>query len=335
MCYREKQEQLEKATLSNYATQSQNSKGRIRKEEECAIRTTFQRDRDRILHSKAFRRLAHKTQVFLLPVGDHYRTRLTHTLEVSQIARTIARALKLNEDLTEAIALGHDLGHTPFGHTGEQQLQILTNYVFSHHKQSLRVVEVLEHKGEGLNLTYEVRDGILNHPTSGNPCTLEGKIVQIADKIAYVNHDIDDAIRGKVLLPQDLPKAYIRVLGETSGERISCIIEDILSESVDKPVIQMSQQVYKAFYGLRAFLFENVYIGSLAKQQEQKAKHVIQQLYQYYFENTNQLPREYIQRMEIGDSKSQIICDYIAGMTDRYAIHQYCNLFCPDSWDVY
>ncbi len=335
MCYRKQWEAFEMTHLSTYAAKSIDSKGRKMHEEECEVRTAFQRDRDRILHSKAFRRLAHKTQVFISPEGDHYRTRLTHTLEVAQIARTIARALGYNEDLTEAIALGHDLGHTPFGHTGEHMLQELTQNDFSHNKQSLRVVEALENKGQGLNLTYEVKDGILNHPTRGRPCTLEGEIVQISDKIAYINHDIDDAIRGRVLKKEDLPKECITILGESSSDRIHLLISDIIRESHQKGIIQMSGQVRVAFYSMREFLFEKVYVGSLAKEQEDKAKQVIYQLYNYYISKVDKLPKEYIKRLEIGDLETQIVCDYIAGMTDRYAIHTYCELFFPTSWNIY
>lgn len=335
MCYRKQQESLEETQLNVYAAKANHSKGRTVFEEECEIRTCFQRDRDRILHSKAFRRLAHKTQVFISPEGDHYRTRLTHTLEVSQIARTIARALSLNEDLTEAIALGHDLGHTPFGHTGEYALMELTESAFSHNRHSLRVVEVLENRGEGLNLTYEVKDGILNHPTSGRPCTLEGQIVQLADKIAYVNHDIDDAIRGQVLTEKELPKKDTCILGETSRERIHRLITDIIKESDGKNEIKMSEDVKKAFYDIRQFLFEKVYIGSRAKEQEDKAKQVIKQLYHYYITKVDKLPEIYIERLKFGDSEKQIVCDYIAGMTDRYAIHTYCDLFFPSSWNIY
>lgn len=335
MCYRTQQEQVEKRLLSHVAMQSIYSKGRVVEEAPCEIRTEFQRDRDRIVHSKAFRRLAQKTQVFILPEGDHYRTRLTHTLEVSQIARTIARALRLNEDLTEAIALGHDLGHTPFGHTGEHSLQELTNGEFVHNKQSLRVVDILENHGQGLNLTFEVRDGILNHPTKGTPSTVEGKVVQLADKIAYINHDIDDAIRGRVLSFTDIPKEYTDVLGNTQSERVNTLIRDIVKESKDKNEIVMSQEVKIAFYALRAFLFDNVYIGSSAKEQEDKAKQVIYKLYEYYIGHFDKLPPSYIERLKMGDSEKQIVCDYIAGMTDRYAIHKYMDLFFPRSWQVY
>ena len=335
MCYREQQEKFECMQLSEFATKSMLSRGRERLEEECEVRTLFQRDRDRILHSKAFRRLAHKTQVFISPEGDHYRTRLTHTLEVSQIARTIARALKLNEDLTEAIALGHDLGHTPFGHTGEHSLQKLTGGDFSHNKHSLRVVEVLENNGKGLILTFEVKDGILNHPTSGKPATLEGKVVQISDKIAYINHDIDDALRGKVLRQEDLPIAYTSILGNTSSERISTLITDIIKESAGKNTVAMSLEIKEAFSKLRQFLFQNVYIGSSAKEQEDKAKHIVTELYEYYISDLEKLPMSYIERLKMGDSEKQIVCDYIAGMTDRFAIHAYMDLFFPKSWNIY
>lgn len=335
MYYRMEQEARECLALSEFATKSIHSKGRQVPEEECEVRTVFQRDRDRILHSKAFRRLAHKTQVFISPEGDHYRTRLTHTLEVSQIARTIARALNLNEDLTEAIALGHDLGHTPFGHTGEYSLKRLTDDAFSHNKHSLRVVDVLENNGQGLNLTFEVRDGIVNHPTSGRPSTLEGKVVQIADKIAYVNHDIDDAIRGKVLTEHELPKKCIAVLGRTSSERISCLIKDITKESIRHKDIVMSTSIREAFYDMRAFLFQHVYVGSVAKEQEGKAERVVSELYQYYMKHLEKLPAGYIERLQIGDSETQVVCDYIAGMTDRYAINAYMDLFFPKSWHIY
>ena len=335
MCYRKQQEQLEFQILSPYATKSANSKGRDKTEVPCDMRTDFQRDRDRILHAKSFRRLAHKTQVFISPEGDHYRTRLTHTLEVAQIARTIARAMRLNEDLTEAIALGHDLGHTPFGHTGEHSLKRLTDGAFSHSKHSLRVVEVLENGGQGLNLTVEVRDGILNHQTSGHPHTMEGKVVQIADKIAYINHDIDDAIRGKVLTQEELPKDCLEVLGDSSSERINRIIFDIIHESSNKDTILMSQTVDEAFKAMRQFLFQHVYIGSVAKEQESKAERVISELYSHYMENLDLLAESYAARLPLGDSIQQVVCDYIAGMTDRYAVNAYRDLFFPKSWHIY
>ncbi|MBE6022725.1 MAG: deoxyguanosinetriphosphate triphosphohydrolase [Cellulosilyticum sp.] len=335
MVNRLEREKFEYATLSPFATKSAETKGRIRWEDPCNLRTDFQRDRDRILHCKSFRRLAHKTQVFISPEGDHYRTRLTHTLEVAQIARTIARALSLNEDLTEAIALGHDLGHTPFGHTGEQVLQQLTDGEFSHNKHSLRVVEVLENNGQGLNLTFEVKDGILNHPTSASPCTLEGKVVQLADKIAYINHDIDDAIRGKVLLESELPRDCTRILGQTSSERLAGIVQDIVHESDMKNDILMSREVREAFYNMREFLFKHVYVGSVAKEQEGKAKRVISELYQYYMSHLSLLPEASKDRLEKNDTEKQIVCDYIAGMTDRYAVNAYRELFFPKSWHIY
>ncbi|MEG2545640.1 MAG: deoxyguanosinetriphosphate triphosphohydrolase [Niameybacter sp.] len=335
MCQRQVQEQFEREHLQAFSQKAATSKGRVRREEECEVRTAFQRDRDRILHSKAFRRLAHKTQVFISPEGDHYRTRLTHTLEVAQIGRTIARALRLNEDLVEAIALGHDLGHTPFGHIGEFMLQELTSHQFHHNLQSLRVVEYIENKGRGLNLTWEVRDGILNHQTKGSPATLEGKIVQISDKIAYVNHDIDDALRGKVLAVSDLPSNYLSILGETSSKRINTLITDIIETSYGTPQVGMSEEVASAFKAMRAFLFEKVYVGSIAKEQEEKAKHVVKQLYEYYMDKPDKLPQNYLRELQEGEEKIKVVCDYIAGMTDRYALHAYCELFFPTSWNIY
>ncbi len=335
MNIREIYEEKEHQNLSQYAVKSSDSKGRKIKEEKCSIRTDFQRDRDRILHCKTFRRLAHKTQVFISPEGDHYRTRLTHTLEVAQIARTIARSLSLNEDLTEAIALGHDLGHTPFGHAGEQALQELTNNNFEHNTHSLRIVDHIEKGGKGLNLTYEVRDGILNHQTKGLPSTLEGKVVQFSDKIAYINHDIDDAIRGNVLKEEELPKDAINVLGQSFGDRINTLIRDIITNSIGKDEIIMSEDVFGAYTSLRAFLFKNVYIGSDAKLQENKAKHIVTQLYSYYMENSHLLTAEFPRDYDHNDDIEQVVCDHIAGMTDRYAINLYCQLYLPLSWDVY
>ena len=333
MNIREIYEEKEAFNLSPYAVTSANTQGRRVKEEKCNIRTDFQRDRDRILHCKTFRRLAHKTQVFISPEGDHYRTRLTHTLEVAQIARTIARGLSLNEDLTEAIALGHDLGHTPFGHAGEHALQAVTNNKFEHNIHSLRIVDYIEKDGEGLNLTHEVRDGILNHQTKGSPSTLEGKVVQFSDKIAYINHDIDDAIRGNVLRVDELPKGPLRVLGNSFGERINTLATNIINNSRGRDAVIMSDEVLKAYHDLRQFLFDKVYIGSEAKQQESKAKHIVTQLYLYYIKNshllTSQPSRAY------SDDIEQIVCDHIAGMTDRYAINLYCELYLPLSWDVY
>lgn len=330
------QEEREYDLLNPYAVKSKDSKGRKIDEPKCEIRTDFQRDRDRILHCKTFRRLKHKTQVFISPEGDHYRTRLTHTLEVSQIARTIARALSLNEDLTEAIALGHDLGHTPFGHTGENVLNQVCTNGFKHCEQSLRVVEILERNGKGLNLTWEVRDGIINHRTQGKPSTLEGKIVQFSDKIAYINHDIDDAIRGKIIRQEELPKDSIAVLGNSFGERINTMIIDIIKHSLNKRDIHMSEEVEIQMKQLRKFMFENVYIGSQAKEQEKKAQHIIRQLYDFFMKNPKKISKEFYLAYKTKDeSKEKMICDYIAGMTDRYAISKYCEIFVPSSWNIY
>ena len=330
---REQQEALEETTLSAYATLSSKSRGREREDKQCDIRTIFQRDRDRIIHSKAFRRLKHKTQVFISPEGDHYRTRLTHTLEVAQIARTIARALKLNEDLAEAIALGHDLGHTPFGHAGEFALNSVCKSGFKHYKQSIRVVEILENKGKGLNLTWEVRDGILNHPTKGRPSTLEGQIVRLSDKIAYINHDIDDAIRGKILQANDLPRKYTDILGLTSRERINNLIHDIVRQSTNQPAISMTEDMEHAMQGLRKYMFQNVYIDSKAKEHEAKAQKLLTQLYHHFVLHPSLLSDEYLERYNnSADDLDLIVCDYIAGMTDRYAIRKFYDLFVPSSW---
>ncbi|NDL66176.1 deoxyguanosinetriphosphate triphosphohydrolase [Anaerotalea alkaliphila] len=332
MNLREHQEAFEAEYLSPYAALSRNSKGREVEEPECDIRPVFQRDRDRILHSKAFRRLKHKTQVFISPEGDHYRTRLTHTLEVSQISRTIARALQLNEDLTEAIALGHDLGHTPFGHAGEYALDKICPQGFKHYEQSLRVVERLENKGKGLNLTFEVKDGILNHPSKGMPTTLEGKIVRVSDKIAYINHDIDDAVRGRILAAEDLPRPYIEILGSTSSKRISSMIHDIVRHSAGKDDILMGKEMEEAMRETRKFMFENVYMESKAKEHEDKAKNLLTQLYLYFKENTHLLPVEYLEMMDEGDEEDRVVADYIAGMTDRYAVRKFYEIFVPANW---
>lgn len=330
---REELEYREHEELSIYAAFSSSTKGRRKAEELCDIRTEYQRDRDRILHCKSFRRLKHKTQVFLSPEGDHYRTRLTHTLEVSQIARTIAKALFLNEDLTEAIALGHDLGHTPFGHAGERALNEICPLGFAHRKQSVRVVEVLEKDGEGLNLTEEVKDGILKHQTSQKPSTLEGKIVRISDKIAYVNHDIADAVRAGIIEEKDIPQEYTEVLGEVRSKRINVLIHDVIKNSRGKDDICMSPKVHKALYGLRAFLYENVYTNQAAKGQEEKAMELVKQLYLYYLSHVELLPKEYIVMMEQRDEHlEQIVCDYVAGMTDNYAIRKYSECFIPNVW---
>ncbi len=328
---REITENIEKQNLSKYAALSINTKGRLIEEIKCDIRTDYQRDRDRILHSKAFRRLKHKTQVFISPEGDHYRTRLTHTLEVSQIARTIARALRLNEDLTEAIALGHDLGHTPFGHAGENALDEVHPGGFKHNEQSLRVVEILE-GGKGLNLTYEVKDGILKHTGDAEPETLEGKIVYFSDRIAYINHDIDDAIRGGILEASSIPEECIRILGFTHKERINTMITDIINESIGRNEILMSSIVNRTTNELRKFMFENVYVGSAAKKEEKKAKNIIKSLYEYYIQNPDEIPSE-IERLKAVDIE-RLACDYIAGMSDSFAISIFTRLFIPSPWQV-
>lgn len=331
MFLREMTEELERQTLSPYAALSADSRGRQRPMEPCQIRTCYQRDIDRILHSKSFRRLMHKTQVFLQPEGDHYRTRMTHTLEVVRISRTIARGLRLNEDLTEAIALGHDLGHTPFGHAGESMLDQLVPGGFQHNVQSLRVVEKLENNGKGLNLTFEVRDGILHHKKSGTPATLEGKVVSLADRIAYINHDIDDAIRAGVLHPSDIPQSCNQALGATHGERINSLILDVLQESYGKPQVGMSSFIEARFLELRQFMFEKVYLNPEAKREETKGMHVISELYKYYRDHLSQLPEEFTKNIE-EDGKERVAADYIACMTDRYAITDFCRLFVPREW---
>ncbi|MTI66009.1 MAG: deoxyguanosinetriphosphate triphosphohydrolase [Firmicutes bacterium] len=324
-------EKIEREILCKTATLSSDSKGREKREEKCSIRTEFQRDRDRIIHSKAFRRLKHKTQVFIAPESDHYRTRLTHTLEVNQISRTLARALKLNEDLTEAIALGHDLGHTPFGHTGEQILDKLHTGGFKHNEQSLRIVDYLEFRRgkRGLNLTYEVRDGILKHTGENNPSTLEGQIVKIADRIAYINHDIDDSIRAEILSIKDLPKDCLNILGANHGERINTMIVDIINNSYGKTQINMSEKTLYYTNKLRNFMFENVYLNKNAKKQDDKALYVLEQLYSYYIKNFEEIPLEL---RECKKSKEDIVCYYIAGMTDKYAINLFNKIFVPTPW---
>ncbi|MBR5152556.1 MAG: deoxyguanosinetriphosphate triphosphohydrolase [Clostridia bacterium] len=325
MKLREIAEEREYQILSPFAVKSRETKGRVRDEEPCDLRTEFQRDRDRIVHSKAFRRLKHKTQVFLSPEGDHYRTRLTHTLEVSQIARTIARALCLNEDLTEAIALGHDLGHTPFGHMGEKILNEICPLGFRHNEQSLRVVDVLERQG-GLNLTWEVRDGILCHTGDKKASTLEGRIVALADKVAYINHDIDDAIRGEILKETDIPKEYTDVLGDSHSKRIDTMIHGILQASTGKDDIRMEQEVYDAMMGLRSFMFANVYVASKPQVEEHKAAGIVESLYRTYIRQPELLPVS-------GQEDIQVLTrDYIAGMSDRYAVAKYQEIFVPAFW---
>ena len=329
---RERMEEIEEKILSPFAVLSKDSKGRETLEEKCEIRTEFQRDRDRIIHSKAFRRLKHKTQVFISPEGDHYRTRLTHTLEVSQIARTIARALRLNEDLTEAIALGHDLGHTPFGHSGEKVLNDIYPKGFKHNQQSLRVVEILEDK-KGLNLTWEVRDGILNHTGSISPSTLEGIIVKLSDRIAYINHDIDDAIRANIICAEDIPSECLKVLGNSHKARINTMIIDVITESLGKPIVKMSSEIEKSTRDLREYMFENIYIGSKAKEEEAKVQYIIKELYNHFINNPRDIPNEIRTKLPKEDIH-RIVCDYIAGMTDRYALNRYKYIFLPSNWQI-
>ena len=333
MTIREEIEQWENAYLSPFASKSSLSKGRDIAEEQCDIRPVYQRDRDRILHSNSFRRLKDKTQVFLAPEGDHYRTRLTHTLEVSQNARTIAKALRLNEDLTEAIALGHDIGHTPFGHAGERALARKCPDGFEHNRQSVRVVEVLEKRGAGLNLTKEVRDGMLNHKTKGMPQTLEGKIVRFSDKIAYIHHDMDDAIRGKILCEEDIPKELRNTLGNTTTKRFDCFTHDIIRNSAGKNDICQSAEIGQAMKELRDFMFDNVYTNPKVKSEETKAERLVEYLYDYFLAHSALLPEEYLTLVnERGTSLERAVCDYVSSMTDRYAVNVFNELFLPNSW---
>lgn len=334
MTIRENMEQWEKDYLSPYASLSMYSKGRLKPEEQCDIRPVFQRDRDRIIHCKAFRRLKDKTQVFLTPEGDHYRTRLTHTLEVSQNARTIAKALKLNEELVEAIALGHDLGHTPFGHAGERALNEVCPLGFSHNVQSVRTVDRLEKNGAGLNLTYEVRDGILNHQTVGKPNTLEGKVVRLSDKIAYIHHDMDDAVRAGILREEDVPKEIREALGSTPGERLDHFIHDIVTNSMGKNDIAMSENVAEAMQKIRQFMFERVYKNPVAKSEEGKAEMLMETLYRHFLKEIDQMPEEFLALISEGEPRERVVCDYVGAMTDRYAIALFEELYIPKSWQV-
>ncbi len=332
MIIREELEKREEEILAPWAAKSAQSKGREHEETQDDIRPVFQRDRDRILHSKSFRRLKDKTQVFITPDGDHYRTRMTHTLEVSQNARTIAKALHLNEDLTEAIALGHDLGHTPFGHAGERVLNKLCSEGFDHAEQSVRVVDVLEKDGLGLNLTYEVRDGFLNHQTSGDPATLEGRIVRYSDKIAYFHHDMDDAIRGGILTDDDVPLDIADVIGRTMEERLDTFVHDIISYSYGKPIVQMSPEIQKGFDKFRKFMFQNVYTNPKAKGEEAKAMGLVETLYDHYIHHIEELPDYLHVRRFKGDSDERAVCDYISSMTDRFAIAKYEEIYIPKCW---
>ncbi|MBE5838604.1 deoxyguanosinetriphosphate triphosphohydrolase [Butyrivibrio sp.] len=334
MKIREQLEKRETKILSKHATLSMNSKGREKEEKPCDIRPCFQRDRDRILYSKSFRRLKDKTQVFLSPDGDHYRTRMTHTLEVSQNARTIAKALLLNEDLAEAIALGHDLGHTPFGHAGERALNEVCPGGFRHNEQSLRIVEKLENYGQGMNLTWEVRDGILNHEMDLTPSTLEGKVVRLSDKIAYMHHDMDDAIRGGIITEDQVPKDLCDVIGHTNGEWLDTFIHDIVANSLDKDDIRMSEEIYDAFHRLRKFMFDHVYTNPIAKGQEGKVEVMIKILYFYYLDHVDLLPDYLKNMMNLGETKERIVCDYVSSMTDRYAVSMFEEVYIPHTWGV-
>ena len=331
MDYRAVVYEIEDKYLSPYAFKSANTKGRLYPTTPCMIRTEFQRDRDRIIHSKSFRRIKHKTQVFLAPEGDHYRTRLTHTLEVSQIARVIARALRLNEDLTEAISLGHDLGHTPFGHADERALnaKMMNEGGFDHALHSLRVVDVIEYDGRGMNLTYEVRDGIANHSGGGTPATLEGKVVQLSDRIAYLNHDVDDAIRAGVITVNDLPQSVIKTFGSTHGTRIDSMINEVIKNSYAKNEITAGTTAKSVMDEFRAFMFERVYSGNLAKSEEPKVEKMIGFLFDYYLTHLDKLP-QYIRDFDVSDK--QKVCDYIATMSDTYAVKVFDDIYVPKGW---
>ena len=331
MTIREYLEQAEFDQLAPQAQKSAQTKGRAWAQEEGDVRTCYQQDTDRIVHSKAFRRLMHKTQVFLQPEGDHYRTRMTHTIEVSRIARTIARALRLNEDLTEAIALGHDLGHTPFGHAGEVALSEITGIPFHHNEQSLRVVDKLEKEGRGLNLTYEVRMGILGHTGDRIPETWEGQIVRTSDRIAYINHDLDDAIRAGLLSEQDIPRDISYVLGESHRERINTLVTNMIATTTATGELSMSPEVSEAMDKLRKFLFAQVYRNPVAKGEEVKARGIIQALYTYYSDHPEKLPADFVPQLDF-DGMDRVICDYIAGMTDKYAVYKYEEIFIPAAW---
>lgn len=323
-------EQEELTRLSPYAVKAANSKGRAVDEPVCSVRTLFQRDVDRIIHSKSFRRLKQKTQVFFDPEGDHYRTRMTHTIEVSGIARTIARALSLNEDLTEAISLGHDLGHTPFGHSGERAMRAVMGH-FEHNEQSLRVVDRLEKDGEGLNLTYEVRRGIVTHTGDDMPETLEAQIVRISDKIAYINHDIDDSIRAGILTNDDIPPEISGVLGNTHKLRIDTLVRNVIEASWEKPEISMTAEVEKAMMDLREFMFDNVYSSPVAKGEEHKVTQLLGDLYEYYLKRPEAMTDDYLKLVD-EDGAERVVCDYVAGMTDKYAANKYTELFVPYGW---
>ena len=333
MTVRERMEQEEYDVLAPHAQKAAESQGRLYPEEDNDVRTCYQRDADRILHSKSFRRLMHKTQVFLSPEGDHYRTRMTHTIEVSRIARTICRGLRLNEDLAEAAAYGHDLGHTPFGHAGEAALTDVTGKPFRHNEQSLRVVDKLERDGAGLNLTYEVRMAILGHTGNFIPETLEGQVVRASDRIAYINHDIDDAMRAGILKESDIPREIADILGHSHSERINTLVMDMIDHTAETGTLGMRLEVAAAMDELRKFMFARVYTNPVAKGEESKAKDIIRRLYEYYSKNPMKLPADFIPQLDF-DGMDRIVCDYIAGMTDRYAVYKFSELFIPATWQV-
>ena len=333
MTIREELEQAEHQMLEPWAAHADGTRGRMRPEEENEVRTCYQRDVDRIVYSKSFRRLKHKTQVFLQPEGDHYRTRLTHTLEVMRISRTIARALKLNEDLTEAIAFGHDLGHTPFGHAGEKALTEITGKPFRHNEQSLRVVDILEKNGEGLNLCYETRMGILGHTGDRIPETLEGQIVRLSDRIAYINHDIDDACRAGILSNDSIPPEISGILGATHSERINTLVQDIITCSRGKDKLERTPEIARAMEDLRNFMFEKVYKNPVAKGEEYKSKDIIGALYDHYLKHPEEIPADFQPQLDF-DGIERTVCDYIAGMTDKYAVYKFSEIFIPTAWQV-
>lgn len=336
MQIREQLEKREIGTLDPHASFAARTRGRLEYEEECDIRTCYMRDRDRIIHCKSFRRLKDKTQVFLAPQGDHYRTRMMHTMEVSQTSRTVARCLMLNEDLVEAIALGHDLGHTPFGHAGERALNDACPSGFLHSEQSLRIVDKLEKDGKGLNLTWEVRDGIKNHGMSCRPATLEGQIVRLCDKITYIHHDMDDAIRAGILNEKDVPKDLRNLLGHSTRERLNTFIHDIVESSTGMGKIQMSDEIGRAMKDLRAFMFENLYTNAAAKGEEEKAELMISELYGYYIAHPDKMPDDFCRMIaEKGESPERVVCDYISGMTDQYSMMKFREIFIPQSWSKF
>lgn len=327
-------DERESLLLSPYATRTAETRGREEPLEPCPMRSEFQRDRDRIIHCQSFRRLMYKTQVFLAPAGDHYRTRLTHTLEVTQIARTMARALRLNEDLTEAAALGHDLGHTPFGHAGEDALRICYDPNFAHYRQSLRVVEKLEQDGRGLNLCWEVRDAIVNHTGKSLAATPEGVLIKFADRIAYINHDIDDAIRAGILTKEDIPRELTDILGDSHGGRINTMVSSVVAASTDSPTIAMTPEVQEATDNLRHFLYERVYKNPVAKAEESKSKELVCTLFDFYVKDPDRLPERYRRRIGTAEDETveRSVADFISGMTDRYAIETYQELYVPRVW---